>query len=298
MGLTISNLDWGNRNPNEFIDSSVKATGILDKFTLVDGVKSKFQFPVVSAALTFGTDICVFDPQSNANIDEKEMSVSTYKWAFKNCKDVLQNTYRSKLLKAGANNAETMDSAFKDWLLEYFSKLAGQEILSMAANEIRTEILGDGTVIKPAADADAFTDPTTVLAVMKRAYNSLSENSLEQLFGVSDREFKPAFFVNANVYKAYQFAIADAYSTTYEGLAKGNIETFLGMEVHLFATLSDDEMILTQPNNLVMLVDDYADVNAIQTVYKPELSSDYIWGQFTIGFSYKRGGDIVYYTHQ
>jgi len=45
-----------------------------------------------------------------------------------------------------------------------------------------------------------------------------------------------------------------------------------------------------------MLTDDYSDVEAIQAAYKPELSSDYLWGQFTIGFSYKKGEDIVYYT--
>jgi hypothetical protein len=295
-GLTIASLDWGNRNPNQFIDAAVQSTDVLKMFTLIDGVKSKYQFPKADASLTFGTDVCVFDPQSSANIDEKEMTVSTYKWAFKNCKNVLQNSYRSLLLKKGMNNPETMDSAFKDWVFEYFAKLSGQKILELSASEIRTEILADANVVKPAASANSLTSEATILDDMKAAYKSLPKSQLEQLMGVADREFKPAFFVNANVYRAYQLAIAAAEKNTYDGTKLGLIETFLGMEVHLWATLTDQEMILTAPNNLVMLTDDYSDVEAIQATYKPELSSDYLWGQFTIGFSYKVSEDIVYYT--
>ena len=295
-GLTISQLDWGNRNPNQFIDAAVQNTDVLKMFTLVDGVKSKYQFPIADASLTFGTDVCVFDPQSSASIDEKEMSVSTYKWAFKNCKNVLQNSYRSLLLKKGANNPETMDSEFKDWLFGYFAKLAGQKVLQLAASEIRTEILADVNVIKPSASSNSLTDETTILTDMKAAYKNMSQSMRERLFGVADRDFKPAFFVNANVYTAYQLAIAAAEKNTYDGTKLGLIETFMGMEVHLFATLQDTEMILTAPNNFVMLVDDYADPDAIQSEYKPELSSDYVWGVFTVGFSYKVSEDIVYYT--
>lgn len=295
-GLTIASLDWGNRNPNQFIDAAVENTNVLKLFTLVDGVKSKYQYPIADASLTFGTDVCVFDPQSQANIDEKEMSVSTYKWAFKNCKSVLQNSYRSQLLKKGANNPETMDSAFKDWLFGYFAKLAGQKTLELAATEIRSEILGDPNVIKPATSTNSFTDETKILDEMKAAYKLMSKSMTERLYGVTDRDFKPAFFVNANVYRAYQLAIADANKNTYDGTKLGLIETYMGMEVHLFATLTDQEMILAAPENFVMLVDDYADPEAIQSKYKEELSSDYLWGVFTIGFSYKVSEDIVYAT--
>lgn len=294
-GLTIADLEWGNRTPNLFIDTAVKSTKVLSMFTLIDGVKSKIQVPIFSGALSFGTDICVFDPQSTAAIGEKEMSVSTYKWAFQNCKNKLQDTYRSVMLKNGANNAETMDSQFKDWLFDYFSKLAGDKVLTDAANQIRTEILADDDVNKP-DQATGDVSKSTILGFMEDAYAQLPATQLAKLFGVADREYKPAFFLSLEDYRSYQLAIAAADKVGYDGTKLGLIETYLGMEVIPFPSLVTNEMILTHPANLVMLVDKYDDIEAIQTTYKPELSSDYLWGQMTYGFSYMVSEDIVYYT--
>jgi len=296
-GLTIANLEWGHRDPNHFIDDVVRSTGILDKFFLVDGIKSKHQFPVVDASLTFGTDICVFDPQSSASINEKEMSVSTYKWAFKNCKNVLQNTYRSEFLRKGMNNAQTMDEAFGNWLYERFAKEAGVKVLDLAATEIKAEITGDDAVIKPTQSTNDLTDETQILGELRAAFKAIPQKLREAIYNAADRKYAPAIFVNANVMTAYQLAVADANKVNYADLQKGNnIPPFLGIPIYLFAPLGDQEIIITPPNNLVMLVDSYADVKAIQATYKPELSSDYLWGQFTIGFSYQRGDNIVYYT--
>jgi len=55
-----------------------------------------------------------------------------------------------------------------------------------------------------------------------------------------------------------------------------------------------NEFIIAAPQNLVMLTDDYNDVKAIDMKYEAELSSDKIWGQFKLGFSYLKGEEIVY----
>ena len=294
-GLVIADLDWGNRTPNMFIDEAVKNAKILDMFTLIDGVKSKVEVPIFDGSLTWGTDICVFDPQSSASIDEKEMTVSTYKWAFQNCKNKLQDTYRSVMLKKGANNPETMDSQFKDWVFSYFAKLAGAKVLADASTAIKAEIATDSGVTKPTQGSGSVTE-SNILDFMKTAYKALPQTQLDKLFGNADREYKPAFFFPTASYQAYQLAIANAETTTYDGLKLGLIETFLGMEVYCWSTLADDEMILTNPANMVMLVDDYADIRAIDSEYKKEISSDYLWGQMTYGFSYFVSEDIVYFT--
>ena len=97
MPVTIANLPWGNRTPDLFIDAMVKSAKVLERFRLVDNVKSKANVPIFSAALTFGSDLCVFDPQSTAAINEKEMTVDTYKWAFLNCKNACANPLPSLL---------------------------------------------------------------------------------------------------------------------------------------------------------------------------------------------------------
>ncbi len=142
MAISVATLDWGNRTPDLFIDSMVKSAKVLDRFRLVDGVKSKVQVPIFDASLTFGNDLCDFTAASSASIDEKEMTVETYKWAFLNCKDVLESTYRSVLLKQGQHNEETMDSQFKDWVFDYFAKLSAQKALELS-RKLRCHVVAE-----------------------------------------------------------------------------------------------------------------------------------------------------------
>jgi hypothetical protein len=292
MAISVATLDWGNRTPDLFIDSMVKSAKVLDRFRLIDNVKSKAQVPIFDASLTFGSDLCVFDPQSSASIDEKEMTVTTYKWAFLNCKNVLETTYRSVLLKQGQHNEETMDAQFKDWVFDYFAKLSAQKALELAATALTTEMAADAAVLD--YDTNAAITSANVLSLMEGAYETMSAVMLAAVYGDADRQLKPAFFMGTAAIQAYQIAIAGLYTTTAQGVVEGNIPAYYGMEVVHFASLPAGEFFISAPENLVMLTDDYNDVRAIDMKYESELSSDKIWGQFKLGFSYLKGDEIVY----
>jgi len=295
-GVSIASLEWGNRTRDTFIDKSIKNSKVLDLFTLIDGVKNKIQVPIFTGALEFGNELCVFDPKSSVNIDEKEMSVTNWKWAFQNCKTVLQTTYRSIMLKKGANTPESMDADFAAWVFDFFAKKTAEKLVNLAATEIKAEIAGDADVAKPAQGTGSIS-ASNVLAKLQAAYEDLPSDLLNQLYGGSDRDYMPVIFGNANFIRFYQIAIANAYTTVYDGLSKGTIMPYLGMDVVLFNTLADDEFIITNPANFVMITDDYADVEAIQAQWEPKISADYIWGQFTVGFSYLISENILYSTH-
>jgi hypothetical protein len=292
MAISVATLDWGNRTPDLFIDSMVKSAKVLDRFRLIDGVKSKVQVPIFDATLTFGNDLCVFDPESSASIDEKEMTVETYKWAFLNCKDVLESTYRSVLLKQGQHNEETMDAQFKDWVFDYFAKLSAQKALELAATALTTEMAADTAVIDH--DTNATLSSSNILAQMQGAYQKMSANMLAAVYGDADRQLKPAFFLGTAAVQHYQIAIAGLYTTTAQGVVEGNIPAYFGMEIVHFPSLAANEFFISAPENIVMLTDDYNDVRAIDMKYERELSSDKIWGQFKLGFSYLKGEEIVY----
>lgn len=293
MSVSISNLPYGDRSRDLFIDTMVKSAGVLNRFRLIDGVKAKVNVPIFDAALTFGTDLCVFDPQSTATIGEKEMSVDTYKWAFLNCKNALESSYRGLMLKKGQHNPETMDAEFKDWVFDYFAKLSAQKALELAAQEIVAELAADADVIDYDTNV-ASIDKSNVLGVLEGAYGAMSELMLAAVYGDADRALKPAFFMGTAAYQAYQLAIADKYTTTPEGIINGNIPSYLGMEIIHFPSMGANEVIVSAPDNIVMLTDDYGDVKAIDMKYEAELSSDKIWGQFKLGFSYLKGSEIVY----
>ena len=292
MSVSISNLPYGDRSRNLFIDSMVKSAAVLNRFRLVDGVKAKVNVPIFDASLQFGSDLCVFDPQSTATIAEKEMSVETYKWSFLNCKNALEASYRGLLLKKGQHNPETMDAEFKDWVFDYFAKLSSQKALELAATELTTEMLADADVIDSVIAGGL--DSTTILDEMEAAYGKMSDVMLAAVYGDADRDFKPAFFLGTAAMQAYQIAIAEKYTTTPQGIVEGGIPAFYGMEVVHFPSLVAGEFIVSAPQNLVMLTDDYNDVKAIDMKYEAELSSDKIWGQFKLGFSYLKGEEIVY----
>ncbi len=292
MSVTISNLPYGDRRPDLFIDAMVKSAAVLNRFRLIDGVKAKVNVPIFDAALTFGNDLCVFDSQSTASVGEKEMTVETYKWAFLNCKDALESSYRGLLLKKGQHNPETMDAEFKDWVFDYFAKLSSQKALELAASELATEMTADTDVI----DA-VITTPITssnILDALEKAYAAMSDVMLAAVYGDADRDFKPAIFLGTAAMQAYQIAIAGLYTTTPQGVVEGSIPNYYGMEVIHMASLRVDEFFISAPQNLTMLTDDYNDVKAIDMKYEAELSSDKIWGQFKLGFSYLKGDEIVY----
>ena len=292
MSVTISNLPYGDRRPDLFIDAMVKSAAVLNRFRLIDGVKAKVNVPIFDASLTFGSDLCVFDPQSTASVGEKEMTVDTYKWSFLNCKDALESSYRGLLLKKGQHNPETMDAEFKDWVFDYFAKLSAQKALELAGTELTTELAADADVID--FDTNAAITSANILDLLEGAYQSMSDVMTAAVYGDADRDFKPAIFLGTAAMQAYQIAIAGLYTTTPQGVVEGSIPAYYGMEVIHMASMPAGEFMISAPQNLVMLTDDYNDVKAIDMKYEAELSSDKIWGQFKLGFSYLKGDEIVY----
>ena len=159
-------------------------------------------------------------------------------------------------------------------------------MLETAIDGIKAEVLLDATVI----DSDGstisatVTDEDTILDHMRAAFKKISKVNRSAIYGDADRSMKPVFALNTDGYTAYQLAVADAETTTYEGVEKGLFKAFLGMEVVHYAPLADTEMLVTPISNLVLATDDYADSLAIQTEYDKKTNSDNVWGQYKIGF--------------
>jgi len=292
MSIVISNLPYGDRRPDLFIDTMVKSAAVLNRFRLVDGVKAKVNVPIFDATLSFGSDLCVFDGASAATIGEKEMTVTTYKWSFLNCKNALETSYRGLLLKKGQNNPETMDAEFKDWVFDYFAKLSAEKALTVAGTALTTEMAADAAVLD--YDTNATISSSNIISLLEGAYETMSDVMLAAVYGDADRDFKPAIFLGTAAMQAYQIAIAGLYTTTPQGVVEGSVPAYYGMEVIHFPSMPANEFMIAAPQNIVMLTDEYNDVRAIDMKYEAELSSDKIWGQFKLGFSYLKGEEIVY----
>jgi len=305
MAVTIASLEYGNRTPSEFIAQTIIGAGVHGQFSLYDGVKDKQQIPVFAGSLTWGTDLCTFDPQSVASIDEKEFVTKNYKWAFKNCKTALQRSYRSLMLKQGQNNSETMDSDFKDWVFDYFSKLASQHVSSLASSELATQITADANVNKTAGAAGSagrLIADATVLDELQIIFKLMTEEMYLTNFSVqgvtTDQTSGLAFVLPYEAYVAAHIALTNNMTFNERQMIEtGKLPLqYMGIPLYVDVNQAADRVILAPLDNFVVVVDDIADVKAIQTKYMEELSSDYLWGQFTIGFGYKKSELIVEYT--
>ena len=296
MALSVSSgLEWHNRKPEEFIDQIVKNTRVLDGFTIIDGVKSKVAVPKYSATIAYHADLCSFDPTSSASIDEKEMSVATFKWDFINCKDVLESEYRSMMLRQGQLNEETMDADFSDWLFDYFRKLVQEKIVTVAGTELVTEITTGVDSADVLTDTlAAATDSSNIYAQLEQAYGTFSNDLLAAVYGDADREFMPTIYLPTASMQAYQIARGDKYTTTPEGIESGVVGNYMGMEVRHFSSLPANTILITPPRNLVMLTDSYNDSLSIQTEYDNKTNSRLVWGQFKLGFDFKNPNHLVY----
>lgn len=306
--------DWGNRQAGLFIDTMIKSAAVLDRFTIVDGVKDKLNVPVFAIAPDgapvdgFVTgDNCTFNDDWTADITEKEMSVTSFSWGFKNCKDALESSYRSLMLKKGQLNPETLDAEFRGWIFDRFSKVAAEKALLLAGNDLISLMTGTtgtdaviaGQTVEISVDhvGKSLGVSSDVLDILENAYLHMSSEMASAVYGDADREFKPAIFLGTTAYQAYQIAMAQAYPNaalaTSEAISRGAVPAYYGMEVIHFASLAADTAFITPPSNLVLLTDDYNDVKAIGSEYEPREHAEYLYGRFKLGFDYMQSKNIV-----
>lgn len=298
-------LVWANRSATEFYSAMIGSSDVLKRFSVYDGIKSKGQVPIFEATLTYDDHECTWSPGSSADVSEKEFTVHFKRWGLTNCKNALESTFRSLMLTKGQLNEQTLDDQFKEWVFDYFVMKNAENMVEWSwsgdsgdIDGIKVELLADTTITKVSGAAVGTTHTLTneeeILTHMKAAVKGLSDTNKKALYGGATQEFKPAFFVNYDVYQAYQLAIAE-YGQEYAGIEKGLLKTFLGMEVIPYAPLADNEMMLTVPSNLVIVTDNLSDADAIQAEYDKKTNSDNIWGQFKVGFSYKKGSEVTIY---
>lgn len=302
---------FGDRRPDLFIDSMIKSAAVLNRFSIVDGVKSKLNVPIFGLAATggeteggFAGDSCAFDDTFTATVEEKEMSVDSFSWGFKNCKDALESSYRGLMLKKGQLNPETIDAEFRAWIFDRFAKLASEKALNKAGTDLISKMKGENSYAD-AVPAGQVVDlngtalsSSNILDKMQDAYQAMSGVMLSAVYGDADREYRPAYFLGTAAYQAFQIAMAEEFATSLaltssDGIAKGAIPNYYGMEVIHFSSLAANTAFVAAPNNLVLLTDNYNDVQAIGSEYEAKEHAEYLYGRFKLGFDYMKGEEIV-----
>ena len=297
---SIKQTGWGNRKQELFIDAVMMSDSFLNKMTLIDGVKSKAQIPVYAAGISFGSNVCDVTAGENSSwmLEEKEISNSPFTWYFSNCKTSLEGTYRSLMLRKGQLNEQTFDDDFKEWLFDYFAKEIGQKCMQTAYEELKAKITA-GTKNKANSKgcvsvAHVAITKSNILSQLEKMYSAFSDDMINSYMAQTDEEYKPVIYMNARTIQAYQFAMAEKYTTTPVGIIEGQIPGWMGFKVECWSYLKDGEILITPPANMLLITDDFGDVKAIQSEYEPLKNTDQFYGQFRIGFDIRREDLVVY----
>ena len=290
-------FEWGNRNPNEFTSSLLTQSTVYNLFTMVDGVKSKYQMPTAEATISFHGDLCTFDPQATVTVGEKEMAVTDFKWDFSDCKGSLDATYRSLLLKKGLHNAETMDRSLGEWAFDRFSALVSEKILAESALQIVDKMENGPDAADVNTIAAVAITKTNILATMESMYDAMPEVLLDAVEGDSTEVIRPVYMLGAAAYKAYRLATKDLnLSFDRDDQSRFPAPPFLDIQVVRYPKLEAGVIILGRPTNFVMLTDDLSDPNQINQEYEWRTNSLDVGGQFKLGFDFIRGEEIVLMT--
>jgi hypothetical protein len=264
--------------------------------TLIDGVKSKAQIPLYDANIAYGTDTCDLTKNGSGDLTlgEKEISVSDFTWYISNCKKTLEGTYRSALLRKGSLNEQTLDDDYKEWLYDYIAKSIGVKAVSEAAAQIKAKVVAATSAEGVEKSIYVATSGSDILAKLRTMYKGFSKDLLNAFYSDADKEFKPTIYMNAAGVQEYQLAMADKYTTVPTGIIEGAIPAFMGMPVKLFNSLGDGEIIITTPANMLLITDDYGDMEAIQVEYTKKKNTDEFFGNFKLGFDVRRGDMVVH----
>jgi hypothetical protein len=296
---SIKQTGWGDRKSELFIDGIMMSDAFLSKMTIIDGVKSKAQIPIYEASMQFGNDVCdvTAGGDGSYSISEKEVTNAPFTWYFSNCKTALEETYRSKMLRKGQLNEQTLDDEFKEWLFDYFAKRIGEKMMEQSYSELKTKILArkDSKVVGEATTCLSFTALTkdNILAKLEEAYKAFPDALLNTYMSQTDKDYAPTIYMNARTIQLYQLAMAEKYTTTPVGIIEGQIPSWMGFRVEIWSYLQDGEFVVCPPENFLIVTDDYGDVKAIQTEYEPKKNTEEFYGNFRIGFDFRRGDLIV-----
>lgn len=288
---SIKQTGWGNRKQELFIDGIIRSSALLSRMTVIDGVKSKAQIPIYDANLVYGSNICDLTDGTSASLvlSEKDVTVSDFTWYFSNCKNLLEGTYRSAFLRKGSMNEETLDSDLKEWLFDFFAKKNAEKAMKISIAELRAKIKADTNIVKY-----KFTAGEAILSKLEAMYKMFTAEMLDSLMGETDKDFKPVILMNSKTMQDYQLAVAAADKIGYAGLEAGRIPNWMAMEVVNYNQLANGEIIITNPANLLLITDDYGDTAAIQSEYQKKANSDEFYGNFKLGFDFRRADMIVY----
>lgn len=277
--------------------------GIAQYASLEDAVKGSRDLHYLDNTLVFQSDSCAYNASGTTTLTKKTLTVGDIAIMEDLCVKSLKAFWTEILMKKGSNGEDVIPAEInKAWMEKRMNLLSNAlavadwraDLNSGNANlnkydGLLVQMHADGTVIDGNTAGIAEVTLDNVLTVMQNAYLKITEDMHDSADAGTLKWFLPRDIMN-------KYVIAGRNANLYHNDINSNTTMYHGTNIELIpqaGLAAGNEMVITDPSNLIIAVDDTADENNLDVWYSKDDRINHSLIQFKRGTSYKYGNRIV-----
>jgi hypothetical protein len=269
------------------------------------GVKGTERMHFMTTTATFQTDACSYSASDTTTFTEKDVTVGKIAIMEDICPKLLQGFWAQQVLAAGSRGEEAIPSEIAQaWTAKKLNLVRKQinvadwqgNTASGSANlnkydGLLLEIFADGSVVDGnTSDASTATSVSNILARMQEMYLAVPED----LRGGAPDGGGLVWFLPQAYYDFYVIALREANLFHFKGEEREL--RYYGTDITLVPQVglaSQDKMVITTRDNIVIAVDMESDEDTFEVWYSKDDRINHSLIAFKRGITYKYSDYIV-----
>lgn len=243
---------------------------------------------------------CGWNPTAALKLSEQLATVTDYKIQLEDCIEKFESTWLVERMKAGAN-VDELPATLGEASLDIVGKSVNADIERMLFGGDATkenEFDGIVKVLSGATDTIKISGSTltkaNIINELEKVFTAIPEAVLQ------DAEDKVKIFVSYNSYRALKMALANVDSQVIAAAftVDGGVIKYLGIEVVPAVGITNNQMVASNTENLIMLTDLVSDFSQIELGTFPKPNENRLWvkGALKIGVAVAYPSETVLYA--
>lgn len=243
---------------------------------------------------------CGWNPTAALKLSEQLATVTDYKIQLEDCIEKFESTWLVERMKAGAN-VDELPATLGEASLDIVGKSVNADIERMLFGGDATkdnEFDGIVKVLSGATDTIKISGSTltkaNIINELEKVFTAIPEAVLQQ------GEDKVKIFVSYNSYRALKMALANVDSQVIAAAftVDGGVIRYLGIEVVPAVGITNNQMVASNTENLIMLTDLVSDFSQIELGTFPKPNENRLWvkGALKIGVAVAYPSETVLYA--
>ena len=243
---------------------------------------------------------CGWNPTAALKLSEQLATVTDYKIQLEDCIEKFESTWLVERMKAGAN-VDELPATLGEASLDIVGKSVNADIERMLFGGDATkenEFDGIVKVLSGATDTIKISGSTltkaNIINELEKVFTAIPEAVLQ------DAEDKVKIFVSYNSYRVLKMALANVDSQVIAAAftVEGGVIRYLGIEVVPAVGITNNQMVASNTENLIMLTDLVSDFSQIELGTFPKPNENRLWvkGALKIGVAVAYPSETVLYA--